>query len=146
MLYFIRHGKTNHNANKLLAGHCDIPLNEEGINQAKQAGINGKDLKIDVIYCSPLIRAKQTCNEINKYHNVKVIIKEELIERDFGKYESKDYSSIDGDKVWNYYCDEYSEDMETINLPLLLKKAIIARGSEFANANKEIIGELDEIQ
>ena len=36
--------------------------------------------------------------------------------------------------------------METINLPLLLKKAIIARGSEFANANKEIIGELDEIQ
>lgn len=36
MLYFVRHGKTNHNVNQLLAGRCDIPLNEEGLNQAKQ--------------------------------------------------------------------------------------------------------------
>ena len=78
MLYFTRHGQTNHNANKLLAGHYDIPLNEEGLKQAKQAGINAKDIEIDLIYCSPLIRAKQTCNEINKYHNAEVIIKEEL--------------------------------------------------------------------
>ena len=51
-----------------------------------------------------------------------------------------------GDKNWSLRLPENFEDMETINLPLLLKKAIIARGSEFANANKEIIGELDEIQ
>ena len=51
-----------------------------------------------------------------------------------------------GDKNWSLRLPENFEDMETINLPRLLKKAIIARGSEFANANKEIIGELDEIQ
>ena len=50
-----------------------------------------------------------------------------------------------GDKNWSLRLPENFADMETINLPLLLKKAIIARGSEFANANKEIIGELDEI-
>ena len=114
MLYFIRHGKTNHNVNKLLAGHCDIPLNEEGLNQAKQAGVNGKDLKIDLIYCSPLIRAKQTCDEINEYHNTRVIIKEELIERDFGKYESKEYLLIDGEKCWNYYDNTYDNEIEPL--------------------------------
>ena len=51
MLYFIRHGQTNHNANKLLAGHCDIELNDIGLEQAKLAGDNCKDLNINVIYC-----------------------------------------------------------------------------------------------
>lgn len=51
-----------------------------------------------------------------------------------------------GDKNWSLRLPDNFEQMETINLPLLLKKAIIARGSEFANANKNLIEELDEIQ
>ena len=71
-------------------------------------------MKIDLILCSPLIRAKQTCLIINELHNAPIIIKDELIERDFGKYESKEYSCIDGDKAWNYYLDYYKGEMETI--------------------------------
>ncbi len=51
-----------------------------------------------------------------------------------------------GDKNWSLRLSDNFEQMQTINLPLLLKKAIIARGSEFANANKNLIEELDEIQ
>lgn len=50
-----------------------------------------------------------------------------------------------GDKNWSLRLPDNFEEMETINLPLLLKKAIIARGSDFVNANKEIIEELNEI-
>lgn len=50
-----------------------------------------------------------------------------------------------GDKNWSLRLPANFEDMETINLPLLLKKAIIARGSDFANTNKELIEELNEI-
>lgn len=50
-----------------------------------------------------------------------------------------------GDKNWSLRLPANFEDMEPINLPLLLKKAIIARGSSFANANKELIEELNEI-
>lgn len=50
-----------------------------------------------------------------------------------------------GDKNWSLRLPENFEEMEPINLPLLLKKAIIARGREFANANKKMIEELDEI-
>ena len=50
-----------------------------------------------------------------------------------------------GDRNWSLRLPDNFEEMETINLPLLLKKAIIARGSEFANKNKEIVEELNEI-
>ncbi len=51
-----------------------------------------------------------------------------------------------GDKNWSLRLPDNFAQMETINLPLILKKAIIARGNDFVNANKEIIEELDEIQ
>ena len=50
-----------------------------------------------------------------------------------------------GDKNWSLRLPANFENMEPINLPLLLKKAIIARGSSFANANNELIEELNEI-
>ena len=50
-----------------------------------------------------------------------------------------------GDKNWSLRLPDNFENMEPINLPLILKKAIIARGTQFAVANKEIIEELDEI-
>lgn len=114
MLYFVRHGQTNYNLNKLLAGHTDIELNETGIEQAKKTADIAKDLKIDLIYCSPLKRAKRTCSEINKFHNAKVIIKEELIERSFGKYEGCPYSSVDGVKCWDYYDCTYEKEVESL--------------------------------
>lgn len=51
-----------------------------------------------------------------------------------------------GDKNWSLRLPNNFEDMQPINLPLILKKAIIARGSEFAIAHKELIEELNEIQ
>jgi len=51
-----------------------------------------------------------------------------------------------GDKNWSLRLPNNFATMQTINLPEILKKAIIARGSDFANKNKKIIEELDEIQ
>ena len=51
-----------------------------------------------------------------------------------------------GDKNWSLRLPDNFESMQTINLPLLLKKAIIARGKVFTEANKQLIEELDEIQ
>lgn len=51
-----------------------------------------------------------------------------------------------GDKNWSLRLPNNFENMQPINLPLILKKAIIARGTEFANAHKQLIEELNEIQ
>lgn len=113
MLYFIRHGQTEQNVQGILTGRLDIPLNETGLNQVAKAGEEAKDLEIDIIFCSPLLRARQTCEAINKYHNVKVILTDEVIERTYGKYEGKHNSCVNKEKMWCYFEDNYNKIMET---------------------------------
>ena len=64
----------------------------------------------------------------------------------FNMKETYNVPGTSGDKNWSLRLPDNYKNMQTINLPLLLKKAIIARGKEFANKNKALIEELDEIQ
>ena len=86
MIYFIRHGQTDDNLNQIYTGQKDVPLNQNGIAQAQSTAEELKDTKIDICFCSPLLRAKQTC-EIIVGSLDDVIIDERLVERSFGKYE-----------------------------------------------------------
>ncbi|MGN0031751.1 MAG: 4-alpha-glucanotransferase [Candidatus Gastranaerophilaceae bacterium] len=63
----------------------------------------------------------------------------------FDMNETYNTPGTSGDKNWSLRLPDNFEQMQTINLSLILKKAIIARGSEFAKANKNIIEELDAI-
>ncbi len=96
MVYFVRHGLTDWNENRdsdgnlapKCQGHVDIPLNQNGIAQAQSLKQQLKDVKFDKVYCSPLSRAKQTCEIIVGNLNT-VIIDNRVIERDFGEFEGK---------------------------------------------------------
>ena len=50
----------------------DTPLTFKGREQAKKLANRLRDEDISVIYSSDLKRAKQTAEEINKFHNVKI--------------------------------------------------------------------------
>lgn len=90
MIYYVRHGQTDYNIKNIFAGHLDVPLNEEGFKQARKTAEELKDIKFDVCYCSPLIRAKQTCDEILKFHKgLKPIYDDRLKERFYGDMENK---------------------------------------------------------
>lgn len=58
----MRHGETDGNRGNRLQGRADIPLNENGIRQAKVAGekLLKKNLIFDAVYSSPLQRAMDT--------------------------------------------------------------------------------------
>ena len=55
IIAFIRHGETDWNTKGLMQGRDDVPLNENGKNQAKNAAeclknaLNGTDFKFDKI-------------------------------------------------------------------------------------------------
>lgn len=80
MIYFIRHGETDYNKDMRFQGHLDIPLNQKGISQAKQALEDSKKYHFDIIYHSPLSRAKQTAEIINSFHNVPMVSDDRLKE------------------------------------------------------------------
>lgn len=85
MIYFVRHGETEYNVLGIAQGQLDIPLNEKGISQAREVSEKLKNYKIDIIYSSPLIRAKKTAEIINENHNVEIVLDDRLKEFYAGK-------------------------------------------------------------
>lgn len=64
----------------------------------------------------------------------------------FNMEETYNVPGTSGDKNWSLRLPDNYKEMQTINLPEILKKAIFARGKNFVQENKQIIEELDEIQ
>ena len=102
MIYFVRYGSTDWNENKnaeggrdpKCQGRVDLELNETGIAQALATAESLKDKKFDRVICSPLIRAKQTCDLI--YHgDTPIEIDGRIIERDFGEFEGRTRAEFD---------------------------------------------------
>lgn len=98
MIIFLRHGKTDWNDKGLLQGRDDVPLNSQGIAQAKSAGYEisrallEKKIKIDKIITSPLSRAGVTAKILSSaLDNAPIIEDERLTERDFGILSGKEY-------------------------------------------------------
>ncbi len=86
-LYIVRHGETDWNKARKVQGHSDIPLNEYGVHLAKQTAEGMKDIPFDMVYTSPLIRAKQTAEIILSGRNIPVLESEGIKELGFGEYE-----------------------------------------------------------
>lgn len=85
MIYIIRHGQTELNSRKVLQGRSDYPLSDIGIEQVREAAKHLAEIRFDVVYSSPLVRAVQTAQIVAP--NVPVRIDERLIEMDYGPFE-----------------------------------------------------------
>lgn len=103
-ILFVRHGKTEWNNQKKMQGSVDIPLSDDGIEHAKIMAKKLKDTKIDVAFCSPLDRAKQTMDIINnsRENKIPVITEEALTERNYALYEGRNKDLFNYNIVWDY--------------------------------------------
>ena len=89
VIYLTRHGQTMWNIEKRLQGRGNSPLTEDGIERAKELRDRIKDIKLDVIYSSPIERALTTANIIKGDKSVEVVTDDGLMEMCFGDYEGK---------------------------------------------------------
>ena len=60
LLILLRHGQSEWNQQNLFTGWVDVPLSEKGIEEALKAGDLIKDIPIDIIFTSNLLRAHMT--------------------------------------------------------------------------------------
>ncbi|TFW10333.1 histidine phosphatase family protein [Oxalobacteraceae bacterium OM1] len=93
-IILIRHGETAWNAVRRLQGHLDIPLNEEGVRQARALGMALRDEPLDAIFSSDLMRARQTAEAIAAPRGMAVQIDDDLRERCYGAFEGMLYADI----------------------------------------------------
>lgn len=79
-IILVRHGQTEYNVQERLQGQIDIPLNDNGVQQANALAEYLKDAKIDVAITSPLQRANVTGATVAKSHNINVSTDPRLME------------------------------------------------------------------
>ena len=101
-IYVTRHGQTDYNKKRMMQGRSDIPLNDVGIQQAKDRRASLGNIKFDAVYSSPLSRAVQTAEIIGDVKRDEIITDERIIEANFGQYELMGYYST-GFKMMAYW-------------------------------------------
>ncbi len=67
-VYLVRHGNV-HNPNRILYGRLPrFRLSAKGLEEARSAGRFLNGTPIAALYCSPLLRTRQTAREIHAFH------------------------------------------------------------------------------
>jgi probable phosphoglycerate mutase len=94
-IHLVRHGETSWNAEGRLQGQTDIPLNDRGFEQAKEAAATLERLPIGAVFASDLTRARQTAQVIADRLGLAVKIDPALRERDYGVVEGQLDSDIE---------------------------------------------------
>lgn len=87
IVYLVRHGVTESNKKRFYMGWSEEELSEEGIKQAEVLGLKLKEKEISKIYTSPVRRAVQTAEILNKYLSTEITMEKDLGEMKLGEWE-----------------------------------------------------------
>lgn len=96
--YFLRHGQTEHNRQRICQGHTDTPLNATGMAQAEAAAVVLVGVSPVAIAASDLMRVRQTAKPIAERLSLEVTTDTNLRERAFGIFEDQ---RIEG-QLWSF--------------------------------------------
>lgn len=95
-IYIIRHGETEPNTRFACLGRLDVPLNENGREQAAELTERIKSIDADKIYISPLSRAYETIKPYCALHpEIPVITENGITERDYGEWDNMSFTEIE---------------------------------------------------
>ena len=128
-LVFVRHGVTAWNKEGRAQGSTDVPLDDEGIEMAERVADRFNKEEWDIIYTSPLIRAKKTAEIIaDRKPEVNLLMDERLSEIGGGLVEG----TTEAERV-----EKWGASWRDLELGFEPYKDIISRGMEFVEEIKE---------
>ena len=116
ILYVVRHGETQFNVEKRYAGQADVPLNERGIEQAKELAKKLEKELFDVIVTSSLLRARMTAEQVREYHKeIPFVVMDEFREVCVGVYEGLTREEVQEryPELWARNCTRQADDAPT---------------------------------
>jgi alpha-ribazole phosphatase len=93
-LILARHGETDYNREWRYQGRTDLRLNRAGVGQAEGLRRRLSREPLDVIYSSNLKRAAETAEVTSRGRGLRLELRENLAELDFGKLEGMTYDEI----------------------------------------------------
>jgi broad specificity phosphatase PhoE len=96
VVYLVRHGRTALNADGVLRGRLDPPLDDVGYAEATALGARLRNVRLAVVVTSPLRRACQTAAMIAQATGAPLEICEGLADRDYGPWAGTPGSEVVG--------------------------------------------------
>ncbi len=103
-LFLIRHGATDWSESRQHTGLTDMELNSKGEKSARQLKKRLARERFDLVFTSPLLRARRTC-ELAGY-NGRVKVEPDLVEWNYGSYEGLTTIAIQKKRPgWNLFLD-----------------------------------------
>jgi probable phosphoglycerate mutase len=103
-LYLIRHGETSWSLSGRHTGRTDVPLTEQGEQDARELAERIRAARFSRVFTSPRQRARRTCELIGL--DAVVEIEPDLAEWDYGDYERLQSVDIrNGRPDWNLFHD-----------------------------------------
>ena len=103
IIYFVRHGESLGNLNRVCLGHTDLDITDLGRKQARKTADALSMLKFAAIYSSDLIRAVNTAKPHAEIRGMEVIPSIDFRELYFGDWEN---SSVDF--LVEHYRDDFT--------------------------------------
>ncbi|MEN4053120.1 MULTISPECIES: alpha-ribazole phosphatase family protein [Sulfurimonas] len=102
-IILVRHCEVDVAYHKRYNGHIDIGLSRRGKEQAKALAKRFEDEKFDLVYCSDLLRAKETLKPFKQAKEA--IYTDKLREKSWGKHEGKSFDEImaEGEIVYEHF-------------------------------------------
>jgi broad specificity phosphatase PhoE len=92
VIYLARHGETAWSLSGQHTGRTDLPLTQQGQQNARRLGLRLQGLDFSKVFTSPLQRAHRTC-ELAGYGSM-AEVDPDLVEWDYGQYEGKTTTDI----------------------------------------------------
>lgn len=109
-VYLVRHAAAEGNITKVFQGRIDADLCGYGHDQLNALTERFKDIEIDKLYSSPLLRARKTANAVKPDMPIELI--PDLMEIDGGGFESVKYCDLpekfpEEYDQWTYHMGEF---------------------------------------
>jgi broad specificity phosphatase PhoE len=90
-----RHGETDYNAERRFQGLLPVPLNETGRGQARELAELAATRGFVMLWCSPLLRARETAEIVGARIGLEPIEDGRLVETDAGDWTDLPFSEVE---------------------------------------------------
>lgn len=155
LVILMRHGQADNNVNRILVGrHIESHLTEFGKNQVLDTAKYLKEISIDKVLVSPVVRTVETAEIVCEYLGVSYEIDERLYEIELGKLVGMNYEEIIL-KYGNLFLQFYTENDAALthygvesfaSIKQRMKNILDEITERYTNKNVLMISHLDPIK
>jgi broad specificity phosphatase PhoE len=93
-IYLARHGQTAYNAEGRFQGQGAVPLDETGRDQAQTLAEQAATYEFAVLWCSPLLRARETADVVARRIGLEPREDPRLMETDSGDWTDRSFADV----------------------------------------------------